>query len=355
MNKTKIPTITVLITVMTLSYSVAACTTFCLNDDGAPLFGRNYDWMVDDGLVMVNKRGVEKNAAFVDVPATWTSKYGSVTFNQYGREMPHGGMNEAGLVLDLMWLGEAVYPVPDQRLEIGVLQWVQYQLDNHSIVAEVIASDADVRIRDGSVPLHFLVCDARGDCAVIEFLGGEMTARTGDQLPYAALANSTYDDSIAFADPYLAGCGELPTGGGSLERFTRAADLCARFNGDTPVPPVDYAFSILENVGQGEATMWSIVYDYDGSRIYFRTLAAPEIRYVDTSAFDYSAGTPVQILDMNVGLSGDVSGEFADYSYEANRALIGASFAGTDFLKDIPEETLDAIANIPENMANYEP
>ena len=33
-------------------------------------------------------------------PASWVSKYGSVTFNQYGRELPTGGMNEAGLVVE---------------------------------------------------------------------------------------------------------------------------------------------------------------------------------------------------------------------------------------------------------------
>jgi penicillin V acylase-like amidase (Ntn superfamily) len=27
-----------------------------------------------------------------------------VTFNQYGRNFPSGGMNEAGLVIELMWL-----------------------------------------------------------------------------------------------------------------------------------------------------------------------------------------------------------------------------------------------------------
>jgi choloylglycine hydrolase len=249
-----------------------------------------------------------------------------------------------------MWLAEAVYPPPDERPEVSVLQWVQYQLDNYSTVAEVISSDDIIRIQEGSTPLHFLVCDAEGGTAVIEFLNGEMIARTGDDLPYPALSNSTYEDSIAYGGVYLDACGELPTGEGSLERFTRAADLCTRFNGDTPSPPVEYAFDILDNVAQGDITLWKIVYDYDDKRIYFKTLEAPEMRHIDTSAFDYSTGTPVKILDMNEELSGDVTTEFADYTYEANRALIGASFAGTEFLKDIPEESLDAIAAYPEEM-----
>src|SRR5215470_5207291 len=91
-----------------LSAPVSACTTFCLKNKGEMLFGRNYDYMFGDGMIMVNKRGVVKvsTSEAPEKPAQWTSKYGSVTFNQYGRENPMGGMNEAGLVIELMWLDE---------------------------------------------------------------------------------------------------------------------------------------------------------------------------------------------------------------------------------------------------------
>src|SRR5438309_5840940 len=67
-----------------------ACTTFCLVGKGEVLFGRNYDWTIGDALLLVNKRGVAKTATIIDSDngAKWVSKYGSVTFNQYGRENP---------------------------------------------------------------------------------------------------------------------------------------------------------------------------------------------------------------------------------------------------------------------------
>ena len=37
-------------------------------------------------------------------PARWTSKFGSVTFNQYGKDNPMGGVNERGLVIEVMEL-----------------------------------------------------------------------------------------------------------------------------------------------------------------------------------------------------------------------------------------------------------
>ena len=83
--------------VLVLAQALPACTTFCLKDDEGLVFGRNYDWHLDHGLVIVNKRNVTKRALLIDpedTPARWISKYGSVTFNQYGREFPIGGMVE---------------------------------------------------------------------------------------------------------------------------------------------------------------------------------------------------------------------------------------------------------------------
>ena len=38
------------------------CTTFCLDKGGHLVFGKNVDWIQNDGLVFVNKRGVLKTA-----------------------------------------------------------------------------------------------------------------------------------------------------------------------------------------------------------------------------------------------------------------------------------------------------
>ena len=45
-----------------------ACTTFCFED--ALVFGKNYDWDVDDGLAIVNKRGVAKQS-LGEPPLRW--------------------------------------------------------------------------------------------------------------------------------------------------------------------------------------------------------------------------------------------------------------------------------------------
>ncbi len=70
-----------------------SCTTFCFADKGQIVFSRNYDWEIGNGMLMINKRGMSKTAMLQEdeKAAKWVSKYGSLTFNQYGREFPTGG------------------------------------------------------------------------------------------------------------------------------------------------------------------------------------------------------------------------------------------------------------------------
>ena len=94
-----------------------ACTTFFINKNGQLIFGRNYDWITDAGMVCTNLKGLLKTSMQTENGETisWTSQFGSITFNQYGKEFPTGGMNEKGLVVELMWLDETKYPSADKR------------------------------------------------------------------------------------------------------------------------------------------------------------------------------------------------------------------------------------------------
>ncbi len=63
---------------------------FLIDGPDGPLVGKSYDWNDERGLVVVNKRGVIKRALVLspgNAPARWTSRFASLTFNQYGREL----------------------------------------------------------------------------------------------------------------------------------------------------------------------------------------------------------------------------------------------------------------------------
>ncbi len=175
------------------------CTSFCQENGDHCIFGTNLDHgKFQVGQVFVNKRNMLKTAWDPSISgeyARWISKYGSVTFNLVGYQLVWGGMNEAGLMISSLSLLETVEPPPDERPPITSGFWLQYLLDNYRTIEEVIASNDLVRPKDEYD--HYLVCDRDGDCAIIEFLNGEMVVYSGPSLPVQALSNSTYQDSLA--------------------------------------------------------------------------------------------------------------------------------------------------------------
>jgi len=340
------------------------CTSFCLDHGNQLVFGSNLDWYLDDGLVIVNKRGVSKTAmTYINMdsnPTSWTSKYGSLTFNQYGREITFSGINEAGLVVSTMMLLETEYPAPDSRPSLGPGQWTQYQLDNSSTVKEVIASHSQFRMKPapGIPGGHYLVCDRTGTCAVIEFIGGKLVYHTDETMPVKTLTNSTYEDSIQY---WKQGKLPIPDEYNSIDRFVRASNMIKKYGSKTSKPAVDYAFDTLAHVAAGEVeeidgqrirsfggTEWSIVYDIKNLHIYFRTFENQNIRHINLNSFDFFCKTPVKVLDINATLSEDVTNKFTDYTRQINRNLIGSSYRKTLFLRNYPDDLLDAISRYPE-------
>ncbi len=332
---------------------VTACTTFVIRDGDRAVFGKNLDWFADPGMVMVNQRGLAKEALtqLDGKPPEWVSKYGSVTFNQAGRELPLGGMNEAGLVVESMWLDTTRYPEPDARPSILETQWIQYQLDNHATVAEVVASDSLLRISTTSVPTHFLVLDGAGGVAVVEFLKGKMVSYVGDDVYFEVLTNSNYRES--------AGCfmrGGLTGGNTSLQRFVDATDMIRDFEGGGGDTLIDYSFGILEEVSAEVTpvhfTRWSIVYDFAGGRIYFRTHTSPYIKYIDVADLDFSCGSRRVALDVHTEDPGRVNERMVDYTVELNRDLILETFEiyrDNDFL-DVSTPDLIELSNYPDEF-----
>ena len=309
------------------------CTTFVLKGPGHIYFGRNLDWSWEDGLVVVNPPGIQKAALVLPghPRAKWTSKYGSVTFNQIGQEKPFGGMNEAGLVVEQMMLTESQYPAADSRPGIDMLQWIQYQLDTCSTVSEVVANDGKIRIEQPMVParIHYLVCDAAGDCASIEFLGGKMVCHRGQALPYCALANSTYEESATYArtNPMPAGSSEPLGDPQSLPRFACVANRAAEFRPHTTEKDVAYAFETLEQVRQGKSTVWQIVYDISGRRVHFRTASNPRQRMLELKSLDFAHARSAQFADIRADPSAAGTLELAPLTEAVHRKYLETFYA----------------------------
>ncbi|TVQ13078.1 MAG: linear amide C-N hydrolase, partial [Bacteroidetes bacterium] len=122
------------------SYS---CTSFILRTHDNIYLGKTMDYNTGRGFVFVNQRHDSKVGFSIppEKPSQWVSKYGSITFNVYGKDLPNSGMNEKGLVVESLWLDETLYPEPDSRDALPELAWIQYMLDNCATIDEVIEAN----------------------------------------------------------------------------------------------------------------------------------------------------------------------------------------------------------------------
>jgi choloylglycine hydrolase len=259
------------------------------------LIGHNLDdYIKVPGLVVVNKRGVQKeNISWSDLKSIsgksnsaprqqWTSKYGSITYNTFGKEFIDGGMNETGFYVGEMTLIGTVYPENDALPKIYHHLWMQYLLDNFSTVQEALESLSKLLI-EGHCQWHFFIADRTGNAAVIEFLKGKTVIYKDKNLPFKVLCNRSYSRELDSIKLFNGFGGNRPVNFKDTiidRRFIWANAMLGNHRQQKSISDVDYAFEILKQMDIGN-NKWSIVYDMKELRMYFNTSTARQTRYVD--------------------------------------------------------------------------
>ncbi len=266
-----------------------ACTSFCMNTPDGPIYGTNLDLFIPgDGLVLVNRRGIAKESwrtGTTGERVRWTSEYGSVTFSLVGREYAWGGMNEAGLVMSSMELRAGEYPGPDERPPLYDGRWCQYMLDTCSGVDEVVASSSAIRVQDQSYTSQYLVADEGGNCAVFEYIAGELVYYTGKDLPLRALANG--GPRWWWSNP-----------GQSAERVAACHRRNESFDARSDSSAVNYAFGTLVYYVAAPHTKWNIVFNIAERELWFRSVQSPTYKHISLDAFDLSCDAPKLMLGL---------------------------------------------------------
>lgn len=303
-----------------------ACVTFVMKSGDSLVFGWNYEFDCGSGFLIVNKKGLLKTS-FVppnEKHIEWVSQYGSLTFNQWGKEFPAGGINEQGLVVVQTTYVKTQFPKQDNRPAILDLQWIQYQLDNFSTVQQVIESDKLIRISDNSVPLHYMICDKDGNTAIIEFINGRMVSYSNKELLYPVMGNDSYQTSLSEIIKYQGFGGNeiIPrnSNGPNCANFIIASDFVKKYTTQNNL--IDYSFNILSHSSEPKRTQWSIVFDTKNGTIYFKSLISNNIKTVHLSDYNYECNSPVKILDISAKQTSD----FIDYTQEINQDYINKAY-----------------------------
>lgn len=330
-----------------------ACTVFVLNHGSRYYYGSNFDWHRGSGYVIVNPRGKKKDGWRLPedpgLPVQWQSEFGSVTFVQYGQGLPKGGMNEAGLVIESLLLPGSEYPTPDDRPYIGsTSQLNQYLLDTCATVADVVARLSRIRpaTYDWAPGVHFMAADAGGDCAVIEFIRGEMKIFRGGQLPYKVLTNQPYSrphatpDAPADADMDFS----YPAGGRIHTVAMRLKQYRATVSGDA----VAYAMETLNQVSAGEFTQWQVVYDQHARVAHWRCGPDETVRRLDLKKIDFSCERPTAALPVKRLLAGDVNRHLTAFGVQDNRDLVYQAVAGNQHVIPLPHTIRETMWQMPQ-------
>ena len=314
---------TLLIAGMLTTYTQACTRVVYLGKNGMVVTGRTMDWKEDlKSNIYVFPRGIERAGADKGNTIHWKSKYGSVITAGYDIGTSDG-MNEKGLVANLLYLAESDYYRPnDTRPVMGISIWTQYVLDNFATVDEAVKelSKETFRIDAPDMPngakstLHLAISDASGNSAIFEYIKGKLIIHEGKE--YQVMTNSpSYEQQITLNNYWkqIGGLVMLPGTNRAVDRFVRASFYINVIpQTDNQREAVAGVFSVIRNVSVPlgisvpaqpniSSTRWRTVADQKNKVYFFESTMTPNIFWINMKDLDFSAGAPVKKLNLANG------------------------------------------------------
>jgi penicillin V acylase-like amidase (Ntn superfamily) len=328
--------------------SLACTRTVYVGANNTVITGRNMDWMEDMASnLWVFPAGLKRNGAAGPKSIQWTSKYGSVVVSGYEAGSADG-LNEKGLVVNLLYLAEADYGKPDPgRPFLSIVAWPQYVLDNYATVAEAVTalSNEPFNLLAPTLPngseaaLHLSISDSSGDSAIFEYIHGKLAIHHGKQ--YTVMTNSpSYDKQLALNEYWtdIGGLAFLPGTDRAADRFARASFLLGAIPKQVAphyisgVPQQSYIYQAVAEVLSVQravsvplgittpaepniaSTLWRTVSDQKNLVYYFDSATRPNTFWVSLTKLNLKPGAPVKKLTIQNGevFSGEVADQFKD-------------------------------------------
>ena len=172
-----------------------------------------------------------------------------------------------------------------------------------------------------------------------------MVVHKGKDMLFPVLTNTVYQDAIQKLKNKQAG--KLASfDDNSVDRFATACRMVQQFQQtNNSADPVDYAFSILGKVAQGDYTKWRIVYDITGRQVHFVTRDNQQRKSFSLIEFDFTCDKPPLALPLESNAGGQVFKHFSPLDYNLNKAIIEQSAQESRNQVQIPETTIAGIAD----------
>ena len=334
--KPSVKLLVALMVVLTMATPTFPCSRVVyLGPAGAVVTGRTMDWTQSmETNLWAFPAGLSRNGNAGPQSIEWTSKYGSVVATCYDG-LSADGLNEKGLVANILYLSSSVYPKLDgKRPALSIAGWSQYVLDNFATVTEAVAALKDEPFQLAGLTLpgghagtgHLSISDATGDSAVFEYLDGKLVIHHGKQ--FAVMTNDPpYEQQLALNSYWqeIGGAVMLPGTERPADRFVRASFYLGEAPQTTDeTQQIATMFSIIRNVsvpfgaehpGQPNvaATLWRTVSDQQQLTYYFEMTDRPNVFWVELAGLDLSAGQPIRklVVEKAAVMAGEVSRRFS--------------------------------------------
>lgn len=311
-----------LTTSIPLSY---ACTRVVYKGpDNTVITARSMDWKDEiDANIWIFPRGLERNGNVGPNSVKWTSKYGSVITSAWDIATTDG-INEKGLVANVLWLVESEYPKYDPKGSargITISAWAQYVLDNFSTVKEAVDElrKEDFVIVSDYIPgttkfttLHLSVSDSSGDNAIFEYIEGRL--KIHHHPSYTVMTNSpAFGEQLAINKYWqgIPGTVMLPGTNRAADRYVRASYYINAIPQTSDVQTsIASVFSVIRNCSVPfgissetepniSSTRWRSVSDQKNLVYYFETVKTPNTFWVDLKKVDFSKNALVKRLSVS--------------------------------------------------------
>ncbi len=300
-----------------------ACTRVVYQGpNGTIITARSMDWKYDiKSNLWLFPRGMERTGEVGKNSLRWKSKFGSVITSGYDNSSTDG-MNERGLVANLLWLAESEYPAYDgQKPGLTIAAWVQYVLDNFRSVTEVVddLSKESFVVVTAGIPgsnigmatLHLSVSDTSGDNAIFEYIKGKLVIH--HDRSYQVMTNSPiFEKQLALNEYWkqIGGTTMLPGTNRAADRFVRASFyINAIAQTDNTRVALAGVFSVIRNCSVPfgistpdqpniSSTRWRTVADHKNKVYYFESALSPNTFWVDLKGLDFSEKATVKMLSI---------------------------------------------------------
>ncbi|WP_110975334.1 MULTISPECIES: linear amide C-N hydrolase [unclassified Acinetobacter] len=300
--------------IFVVAEAAMACTRVVYLGNNDVITARSMDWKSDVGTnLWILPNNVKRNGMAGPKSIRWTSKYGSVVATGYDISTTDG-VNEKGLMANLLWLVESEYPNVQtaKKPPLSISLWAQYVLDNYATVHEAIQAlekEPFIVVTD-QVPgekrlatLHLSISDATGDSAIIEYINGKQVIHHGRQ--YQVMTNSpTFDQQLALNSYWkqIGGTTMLPGTNRASDRFARASFyINAIPKNATPDHSLASVFSVIRNTSVPfglnteeepniSSTRWRTVVDHKRGLYFFESAVSPNVFWVDLKEINFKDG-----------------------------------------------------------------